>query len=293
VDLFVLDDAVRDVPERNGMGPLCGVGGLHIPSAAVGALERALDGLCAEVGFSPGDEFKWSPGRELWMWRGLVDPARREFFLRALGLARDAGATALVVIADRNARSATGAKSPEEDVVTMFLERAHNALGATGTEAILLMDRPGGDRQEENEFLASCLTTMRQGTGYVLPARLTLAVSTQSRLVRRLQLADVVASSTLAFVAGEATYSPPVFEAIRPMLRRGGGGWGMKIHPDFRYATSTTGCWGIECSCGATDSWTCPPRAVPITHHPSSRSSPAGPAAGTARFAAWDSPITH
>jgi hypothetical protein len=236
VDLFVLDDAVRDVPERKGMGPLCGVGGLHLPSAAVGPLERALDALCTDVGFPPGDEFKWSPGRELWMRRGLVGPARREFYLRALALANEARATAIVVIADRKARSATGAKTPEEDVVTMFLERAHNALDMTQTEAILLMDRPGGDRQEENEFLASCLTTMREGTGYVLPARLTLAVSTQSRLVRLLQLADVVASSTLAFVAGEPTYSPPVFEAVRPMLRRGGGGWGMKIHPDYRYA---------------------------------------------------------
>jgi hypothetical protein len=36
VDLFVLDDAVRPKPERKGMGPLCAVGGLYIPSSSVG-----------------------------------------------------------------------------------------------------------------------------------------------------------------------------------------------------------------------------------------------------------------
>ncbi|MEA2252720.1 MAG: hypothetical protein QOG70_2962 [Solirubrobacteraceae bacterium] len=235
VDLFVLDDALRSKPERAGMGPLYAVGGLYIPSAQVGGLERGLDELCAEFEFPPGEEFKWSPGRELWMREGLKEAKRRTFYLRALELAQAAEAKALVVIADGNKGRATSPTvSPEEDVVTMFLERAHNHLQGTDTEALVLTDRPGGVREDENKFLASCLATMRHGTKYVLPTRLTLVVATQSRLVRLLQLADVVVSSTLARVGGEPTYAPPVFEAVKPMIRVGGG-WGLKIHPDFRY----------------------------------------------------------
>jgi hypothetical protein len=61
VDLFVLDDALRAKPEREGMGPLYAVGGLYIPSAQVGGLERDLDDLCTEFEFPAGEEFKWSP----------------------------------------------------------------------------------------------------------------------------------------------------------------------------------------------------------------------------------------
>jgi hypothetical protein len=203
VDLFVLDDAVRASPEREGMGPLVAVGGLHVPSDSVGKLERALDALCLEIGFPAGQEFKWSPGRELWMRSNLKGKAREAFFLRALDLAREHEATALVVIDDSSKRRADPrARSAEEDVVILFLERAHNHLAGTQTEALLLADRPGGDRQSEVAFLAGCLTTMREGTDFVLPSRLTLAVSTQSTLVRLLQLADVVASATLAHIAG-------------------------------------------------------------------------------------------
>jgi hypothetical protein len=146
VDLFVLDDAVRDQPERKGMGPLCAVGGLYIPSASVRTLEQELDALCAEFEFPAGAEFKWSPGRELWMWRGLRGARRQAFFLRTLGLAQQAEARAIVVITDRNSARATArTASPEEDVVPMFLERAHSHLAHTGTEALVLTDRPGGD----------------------------------------------------------------------------------------------------------------------------------------------------
>ena len=219
------------------MGRLVAVGGLHIPSAQVGRLERALDALCAECGFPQGDEFKWSPGRELWMRDNLVDKARESFFLRALGLASVAGATALVVIEDcYKGRAHAKAASPEEDVVVLFLERAHIHLTGTSTEAMLLTDRPSGSRQDEVKFLSTCLTTMRFGTDFVLPDRLTLAVATQSKLVRLLQLADVVVSCTLAYVGGETAHSPAIFNgAILPILR-GGGGIGLKIQPDGRYA---------------------------------------------------------
>jgi hypothetical protein len=79
---------------------------------------------------------------------------------------------------------------------------------------------------------------MRAGTAVVDLERLTLALASDSRLVRLLQLADVVAGWTVAHVAGEDEYSPPRFATIRPLLREDAGrigGIGLKLHPDFRY----------------------------------------------------------
>ena len=108
------------------------------------------------------------------------------------------------------------------------------------SDGIIITDRPGGDRASEDEFLLECLDTLQQGTDYVRPDRVALSVlATSSKLVRLLQVADVVTSCTLAMVSGEDTYAPPIFNnAIRPMLLSDPdriGGIGLKIHPDYRY----------------------------------------------------------
>jgi hypothetical protein len=68
---------------------------------------------------------------------------------------------------------------------------------------------------------------------------LALAVSTDSKLSRLLQLADIITSCATNFVAGEDKWSPLIFrEGVLPMLRSDYGcvgGRGLKIHPDMRY----------------------------------------------------------
>jgi hypothetical protein len=207
VDLVFVDDAQQDHPSRAGMGPLVAAGAIYVPSSGVNFLERGLDALCAETGFPPGERFKWSPNRGMWMWGNLVEDAREQFFLRALGLAAQAGAVAIVVIEDRERRTATNAATHEEDVVTLLIERINGVLQTHNSEGVVICDRPGGDRPEENAFLASCLETLQLGTTYVRPDRIPInVVSTDSRLIRLLQLADVVTSCTLALVCGESVY---------------------------------------------------------------------------------------
>lgn len=240
MDLFAIDDSAQLNPTRSGMGPMLAVGGIHVPGDSVRQLEHALDDLCGAQGFPQGEEFKWSPGRKSWMRQGLVEEARQDFFLAALALARDAGATAIVAMVDKNRRAAnSSASSAEEDVTLLFLERAHNLLMPSGTHACVVFDRPGGKGSDDNAFLAGCMSHMRTGTGYAKLDTLALALSTDSKLSRLVQLADVVTSCTTARVTGEYTYSPPVFDGgILPMLREDGsvrGGRGLKLHPDLLY----------------------------------------------------------
>jgi hypothetical protein len=166
------------------------------------------------TGFPTGEEFKWSPDRATWMHRGLVEDERRGFFLAGLELARRAGATAIVVAEDANrGRAHSASETPEDDVVTMFLERAQNHLRATGTEAMLVFDRPGGGPKEASAFLAGCIETIGTGTAWVDFDHLTLALASDSKFVRLLQLADLVAGCTVSRVGGETPFSAAVFES--------------------------------------------------------------------------------
>jgi len=243
MDLYCIDDSRQDHPSRPGMGKLVAVGGLHVPSHAVRDLERTLDKLCLDTGFPKGKEgeFKWSPGKELWMRDNLKDQARTGFFKTALELAQTVAARAIVVIEDADRGPATKGATPEEDVVRLFLERAHHFLGNyPSRHGIVLADRPHGQAAQEDRFLASCLETLQQGTDYTLPDRIALnVITTSSHLVRLLQLADVVTGCTLAYAAGEKTWSPPEFAVIQPMIREElgrRGGVGLKLQPDFNFA---------------------------------------------------------
>lgn len=239
MDFFFGDDARQRNPSRPGMGSLVAIGGVHLSGQSIRDLERILDTICMEYGFPPGEEFKWSPGRELWMYGNLVEERRSEFFTQVLNRIQESGAKAIVIIEDTDYNTATGVRSSEEDVARLFLERIHNALRARGSNGIVIVDRPSGSRAQEDKFLVNCLETLQSGTRYVKPDRIALNVlSTPSKLVRLLQVADVVTSCTLATVAGETRFSPPVFAVIRGLLHADTGrigGVGLKIHPDFRY----------------------------------------------------------
>lgn len=239
-DIFFSDDSRQANPSREGMGPLVAAGFVHVASEHVRELERDLNALCSRNGFpdGPEGEFKWSPGRELWMRESLVEQERATFFEEALGLAEAAGVRAVVVIEDTGCRSATGAEHTV-DVTKLMLERVESVLNQLDTTGMVVVDRPSGARRDEDRFLQECLETLSAGTDYVEFDRIaTAVVSTPSGLVRLLQLADVVTACTTAFVAGEDQHAPTTFAGIRPLLRRNWGrigGFGLKIHPDFRY----------------------------------------------------------
>lgn len=239
MDLFFVDDAAQKAPSRPGMGPLLGVGGIHVPEEYLQDLERQIEAVCAEYGFPSNEIFKWSPGRELWMHKNLVGGQRQQFFIRILGLAKDHGATTLIIVEDTAYRTATAVESPETDLIRLFLERAHHLLATKRSNGMVIVSQPSGDRKSENKFLADCLETLKVGTDYVKPERIILNVMTSPpKFMRLLQLSDVVTSCTVAFVGGENSFSPAVFDVVKPMLARELGrigGVGLKIHPDFKY----------------------------------------------------------
>lgn len=237
---FFGDDSRQSSPTRERMGPLVAAGGVIVKAEELRCLEKELNTLCASVGFPKNEEFKWSPGRELWMRDGLKGENRQRFFLDVLELAQRHNVTATIVIEDTRCGSATDSTSHEDDVSRLLLERIHWGVPSSSPGCVVIVDRPSGGRTDEDRFLSRCLENIQSGTEYVKHDRIALNVlSAPSKLVRLLQLADLITSCTTALVSGESNYSPTIFEQIKPLLatnmtRR--GGIGVKIHPDYRYA---------------------------------------------------------
>jgi hypothetical protein len=243
LDLILVDDSKRPAKAvyRPGMGPLVAVGGMHVPGDSVRPLAIALETMCEEYGFPSSEEFKWSPGRETWMRKRLTGGTRKEFFVDCLESAAQYGVQGCIVVEDESHRSTSGGDDNHElDVVKLFLERCHGHLEGTNTEAIVIADHPSGGRPAEAEFAATCLRTLRVGTGYVRPDRIAMVLTEDSKNTRLLQMADLIVGCTLAYVAGDDRSAASLFEDhIRDLLRRSPegriGGFGLKLHPDRVY----------------------------------------------------------
>ena len=221
------------------MHPLVAIGGFRLEADRVRTVEMALDALCKTTGFPPGERFKWSPQKDMWMRANLTGAARREFFLAVVRVLAENNAQVTVVLTDTKCSPATRAATPESDVTTMFIERAHIQLTEAAKDGIVIVERPGGGRTDEDHFLSSCMDVIQAGTDYVRPERFALnVISTSAKFCRCLQAADVVTSAVTANVSGEMTYSRPIFDEIKPLFRSNCGsigGTGLKLHPDARY----------------------------------------------------------
>ena len=217
------------------------MGGIHVVGDRVGALEREIDQLCSRVGLPAGEQFKWSPGgREPFMRERLVGEQRSAFYRDLLQIAAAYEVKVCVVVVDDHYRPAiANSRNPEYDATALFLERTSYALTTEHRDGVVVIAMPSGGAAEGQRFVAECLGLIDAGTPYQSFENLPLGVlAANSRQMRLLQLADVVTSCTVARVSGEPIYSLPVFELIRPLLRRNEdriGGIGLKIHPEYVY----------------------------------------------------------
>ena len=84
------------------------------------------------------------------------EPRGREptrFLLGVPKAARVHDGRACVVVEDETHKTTAGRRDGHElDAVKVFLERTHNHLNGTNTEAILLADHPSGGRTAEARF---------------------------------------------------------------------------------------------------------------------------------------------
>lgn len=241
--LFFADDSEQNSPTRPGMGKLVAIGGYYIDAQNINDLESTLNRICIDTGF-PDDcskgEFKWSPSRKLWMWESLRNEERTNFYEKILAAAKDLGVEARVVIEScKHGVAAKGSPNHQSSATKLFLERAQRTLTQKNEYGLIIIDRPSGGRVDEDSELTQCIETLQSGTDFVEFDRIALNVlSSPSKFVRTIQLADLITSCTLSYIAGEDKFAPETFKHIKPLLLKEKdviGGYGVKIHPGFKY----------------------------------------------------------
>lgn len=220
------------------MGSLYAMGSVSVAHDKLAGLERDLQDLCDTTGFPKrSDEFKWSPSPGSWMHSNLVAGDREAFFLAVIDLLATHEVVVGLCMVDGNRAPANWGCTPEEDVTRLFIERAENRLRSIAERGVIISDRPGGAHADDDKFLRSCAELLEAGTDYVKPKRIAINVlTTDSKMVRCLQAADLVAGASLAFISGEKTYSPTIFARLLPLYfssSRCRGGVSIKMHPDF------------------------------------------------------------
>jgi hypothetical protein len=239
-----IDDVEQPRPTRPEMGPIVGMGALLVDSKVLRDLEQGLYQLCLDTGFPVSDhkksEFKWSPGRELWMTQDLTGTTREDFLLTVTHLLQQQHASLIVVLEDELYNVADAASPNHKvDAVRLLFERINRFLEDKDENAVVISDRAAGDIPRENDFLAASIEMLREGTRFVTFDRIALnIVCTQSRFVRLLQAVDVAIGCVAAYVSGEEKYSPVIFGSLLPLFVSGAwgiGGIGLKLHPEYRH----------------------------------------------------------
>lgn len=233
--LFFGDDSVRK-GARGGMGMLVSFGGILLDETMLRPLQEQITSIRRDFDVPPGEELKWSPRKDSWIFQKLHGPDRTECYRRAIRAAREAGGCAFAVVFDRGRRKVHQSVALRNCIDWCF-ERVTMCLQDRGAVGLMICDRPGGGKKEEDQLLGEVLETIEQGTDFVRPSSVPLNIlTTASHLVAELQLADLIIGVTTAMVAGDTKYATPVFEEIKPMFHRNAygtaGGAGLKLFPN-------------------------------------------------------------
>ena len=235
VHFFFGDDSYRK-GTRGGMGMLVAFGGILLPDEALRPLQARLRDVRDRFGLPEAEELKWSPRRGSWIHERLTGENRRSCYRDVLRAAREHDGTVFVVGYDLGRRPGR----PEDALlqcITWCFERISMCLEDRRDLGVIICDRPGGGKKEEDALLGTVVSTIQDGTDFIPPGQIPLNVlTTPSHLVIELQLADVIVGITNAMVAGDVGYAEPLFEEIRPMFHRNAlgyvGGTGLKLYPN-------------------------------------------------------------
>jgi hypothetical protein len=218
------------------MGTVVAIGGIFVEESALRPLSSKIDEIATKFCIPTGEEFKWSPRKGTWIHSNLHDTARTACYMEVLNAAVEHKVRGIVICWDTGRTTLKGEKAFSKCVDYLF-ERIAVHLEKKNTTAILVADRPGGGKDQEEQFLSDFVTRVQNGTEYVVPDRILLNVlTTSSNLVRHLQLADLVTGIVTAMVCGQYKYASPLFEPIKSILIQNHlgtvGGTGLKLFPD-------------------------------------------------------------
>ena len=232
---FFADDSTQN-SARKGMGKVVSYGGVLLESEKLTNLSNKIDEIAKDAGIPVGEELKWSPRKNSWIYENLKGKDRDECYSNVLQAAIDFNAKAIVTVCDYKLRNL----KPEwgfERCIIYTLERVSTYTETIKSQAIVISDKPSGGKKEDEQFLADYLTHIESDKNYMLEGNFGLNMLTApSHMLRHLQLADLVTGITAAMVSGQMKYAETHFDKVKTMFISNSldfvGGTGLKVYPD-------------------------------------------------------------
>src|SRR5262249_36849865 len=221
---------------RGGMGQLMAMGGLFLDEACLRPFKEKVDTLAKVAGVPEGTELKWSPPGDNWIRNNLKGAARTALYCEAIRVAREYEGRVVVVVWDTGRTTLKGPDALRR-VIDYLFERVTMHLEEREQRGLIVADRPGGGKKDEDALLEDVVGTMDQGTQYVKSTKVALnLLTTPSHVCRHLQVADLIVGCTTSMVAGENEFAPPLFDEVKPLFIKNyhgyAGGTGLKLFPD-------------------------------------------------------------
>lgn len=232
-------DDTKQRGRRRDMGELVALGAAIFNQDQIQPFAQAFRTLYDEFEVPYEVELKWSNSQRTNWWAETDERKAKQTPMRqrVLDLARAHEVRVIVVLWDLGGGVATaGGEGPEDAVITFMFERISAQLENAGNLGIIVFDKPGGDQRDEANWLTGRAEMVRLGTDYVKPnAIVTQILTAPSHLHPHLQLADLIAGSVTAAVAG-VQHGLDLIPLITPMMcvnwRGYIGATGLKLYPD-------------------------------------------------------------
>ncbi|MEY2847622.1 MAG: hypothetical protein RI885_287 [Actinomycetota bacterium] len=230
-------DDTQQNGKREGMGRLVGLGAVIFNEENIQPFADSFRATYESFGVPHEVELKWSNSQGRNWYRDTKNTSIQTPLRQAvLTAAAEHAVKVIVVVWDLDGGVATaGGEGPEDAVVTFMFERISMQIENSGQRGIIVFDKPGGDHRDEDDWLTGRSEMVRVGTDYVKPnAIVTQVLTAPSHLHPHLQLADLIAGSVTAAVAGNR-HGLQLVPLIEPLFCRGIHGipqTGLKLYPD-------------------------------------------------------------
>jgi hypothetical protein len=230
-------DDTKQQGRRGGMGQLVALGAVIFDEEQIQPFAQAFHAAYDDLGIPHEVELKWSPPSEKnWFKENKKTALQTPLRQAVLKAATNHGVKIIVVVWDLNGGVATaGGEDPEDAVITFMFERISIQIENSNQRGLIVFDKPGGDHKDEAAWLTNRSEMVDLGTKYVNPnAIVTQVLTAPSHIHPHLQLADLVAGSVTAAVAGNK-YGLDLIPLIKPMMCQGNWGIpqvGLKLYPD-------------------------------------------------------------
>jgi len=214
-----------------------GIGGVIFNDGCLKNLLSLFEQKKALHGIPTEEEIKWSPSKNSWIRKNLVDDKRTSAYSNILSLVKAFDGKIIVAVVKRDGLEQSSLIEAKWKCIEFVTERFQFYLqDHEDKEGLIIADFPGSGK-EERKLLQDYYWLLEKGTKYVRPVNIVMnLITTESHLNPALQVADLVVGITTAMCTPRRDYALPYWEIVKRNLHRNKNGeimgCGLKVFPN-------------------------------------------------------------